>query len=497
MGPASPGTGKPAYDAAMLPELAGLTAESPLLAGWLTARGAGTRPFVIPGHKHRGHLLHPDLGRLVDDDVPMCGGIDTVQYAHGYLTDAESRAAELWGADWARLSVGGSTHGNQTMCLAIGRPGDRVAVTRALHRSTLLGLVLAGLDPVWLPLEVDLATGLPLGTSPEAVASVLADDPGIKAVFLVSPGYLGTATDIAAVARITNGYDVPLIVDQAWGGHLGFHPDYPAHALAQGADGMVLSAHKALPAYSQGAILLARTDRLDRDRLDRAFDATHTTSASGNILAGADAARAVLQLAGEPLLERLRVNVAWARDELRRIPGAYVPGPEEFATGLFDPAKLVVLLAGTGADGIKVELELIAAGFPLELADRDTVIAMTTLADDRDTIEPMVKAMTESILRHAGAPRAVVASVSWTADHTAAQLPREAFFAPHETVSAADAVGRISAEVIAPYPPGVPVLVPGEVIDAEIIAALQSASAAGTRVAYAADPTLATFQVVR
>ena len=480
----------------MLSELADLESASPLLPAWITARDAGTRPFVIPGHKNRAQLLHPDLGRLLDEDVPMCGGVDTVQYAHGYLKDAETRAARLWGADWARLSTGGSTHGNQTMCLAIGQPGDRVAVTRAMHRSTLLGLVLAGLDPVWLPVSVAPDTGLPLGTDPAAVARAL-DDPSIKAVFLVSPGFLGTATDVAAVAEITHARNVALIVDQAWGAHLGFHPDYPAHALAQGADAMVLSAHKALPAYSQGAILLARTERLDRDRLERAFEATHTTSPSGNIMAGADAGRAVLELAGQPLLERLRLNVAAAREQLRRIPGIYVPGPEEFAPGLFDPAKLVLLLAGTGTDGIKVELDMIEAGFPLELADRDTAIAMTTMADDLDSIEPMVVAMTAAIVRHSGAPRALAPAVSWTVDNVAALTPREAFFAPHETVVAVAAVGRISAEVIAPYPPGVPVLVPGEIIEADVIEALRAAAAAGTRVAYAADPTLRSFQVVR
>jgi arginine decarboxylase len=427
----------------------------------------------------------------------MCGGVDTVQYAHGYLKDAEARAARLWGADWARLSTGGSTHGNQTMCLAIGAPGDRVAVTRTLHRSTLLGLVLAGLDPVWLPVSIAADTGLPLGTDPAAVARALEEDPCIKAVFLVSPGFLGTATDIAAVAEIAHARDVPLVVDQAWGGHLGFHPDYPAHALTQGADAMVISAHKALPAYSQGAILLASTERLDRDRLERAFEATHTTSASGNILVGADAGRAVLELAGEPLLERLRLNVAAAREQLRRIPGIYVPGPEEFAPGLFDPAKLVLLLAGTGSDGIKVELDMIDAGFPLELADRDTVIAMTTMADDIDSIEPLVAALTAAITRHAGAPRALAPAVSWTVDNVAALTPREAFFAPHETVDAVAAVGRICAEVIAPYPPGVPVLVPGEIIEADVIEALRATAAAGTRVAYAADPTLRSFQVVR
>lgn len=480
----------------MLPELAELGAAAPILSGWLTARSAGTRSFVIPGHKNRAGLLHPDLGTLLDDDIPMCGGVDTVQYANGYLKDSERRAARLWGADWARLSTGGSTHGNQTMCLAVARPGDKVAVTRACHRSTLLGLVLAGLQPVWLPIEVVPETGVPLGTDPAAVERAFAAHPDIKAVLLVSPGFLGTATDVATIAGIAHAHDVPVVVDQAWGGHLGFHPSYPRHALDQGADAMVMSAHKELVAYSQGAIVAARLDRLDRDRLERAFEATHTTSPSGNIMAGSDAGRAVLELAGPVLLERLLHDVEWARERLRRIPGAYVPAPAEFGPERYDPAKLVVMLAGTGADGIKVELDAIAAGFPLELADRDTLIATVTMADDKDTLGPLTDALAESIERHRGPARPVVTAVSWTVDNEAVMTPREAFFAPHETVSAAAAVGRVCAELIAPYPPGVPVLVPGELITSEVIDALRATAAAGTRVAYAADPTLDSFQVV-
>lgn len=479
----------------MMPELADLAGAAPLLTAWTAARAQPRDPFIVPGHKNRAGLLHPDLGRLLDEDIPMCGGVDTVSFRHGYLADAQARAAALWDADWARLSTGGSTHGNQTLCLAVGRPGAKVAVTRALHRSTLSGLVLAGLVPVWLPIEVS-AEGVPLGTNPETLAATLRAEPEICAVMLVSPGFLGTATDVAECARIAHGHGVPLIVDQAWGAHLGFHPAYPRHAIAQGADGMIISAHKALPAYSQACIVLANTERIDRDRLDRAFEATHTTSASGNILAGADAGRAVLELAGRPLLQRLLDEVGHAREQLRNVPGCYVPGPADFGAGLFDPGKLVLLLAGTGADGIAVEQDLIEARLPLELADRDTLIAMTTMADDRASIGRLVENLSASIVARSGSPRPTVTAISWRAEQEARMSPRDAFFAPHRTVQAVDAVGQVCAELIAPYPPGVPVLVPGEVIEADTIEALRASAAAGTRVAYAADPTLETFQVV-
>jgi arginine decarboxylase len=254
---------------------------------------------------------------------------------------------------------------------------------------------------------------------------------------------------------------------------------------------MVTSAHKALPAYTQGAMVFARTGRLDPARLDRAFEATHTTSPTGSILASIDAARALLARDGKELCARLLSCVAAARQRLREVPGLGVldgPGVE--------PAKLVVLLAGTGAHGHAVEADLIAAGMPVELADRDTVIPIVTLADDADTVGAFTELLIASVERHRGRPRIPVAAAAWTVVPETVLAPREAFFAANETVSAARAVGRVSAELIAPYPPGVPVLAPGELITAEALDALREVLADGGRIAYAADPTLATVQVI-
>jgi lysine decarboxylase len=289
---------------------------------------------------------------------------------------------------------------------------------------------------------------------------------------------------------------VPLIVDAAWAAYHGFHPDLPAHALAAGADGLVTSAHKTLPAYTQGALVLARTERLDRARLERAFDATHTTSPAGSIYASIDAARALLArdlLAqdGERLCGRLLRGVAAARKRLREVPGVDVlDGPG------VDPAKLVVLLAGTGAHGGLVEADLIAAGMPVEMGDRDTLVPIVTMADDEEQVAAFTEALIAVIERHRGEPRHPAATAAWTVRPQTVLAPREAFFAPNETVPASAAVGRISAELVAPYPPGVPVLAPGELITDEALAALREVAADGGRIAYAEDPTLATFQVV-
>ena len=268
-----------------------LAADAPLLAAWLDwtrrVEAGELMPMTTPGHKMRQDLT----GAVIAGDAPLYGALDTIKNADHLRADAEARAARLWGADWCRFSVAGSTHGNQALCLALGRPGQEVIITRTLHRSLLLGLVLAGLRPVWVRPDIDQGSGLPTAVPVHAVATAVAEHPDACGVILGDPSYIGTTGDVAGHARVAHDAGVPLIVDAAWAAHFGFHPDLPPHAIAAGADAMVTSAHKALPAYTQAALVLARTERLDRARLERAFDATHTTSPAGSIMASTDATR--------------------------------------------------------------------------------------------------------------------------------------------------------------------------------------------------------------
>jgi arginine decarboxylase len=469
----------------------GLRADAPMLAAWLEftrmAEAGQLTPMSVPGHKQRQDLV----GSVVAGDAPFYGGLDTIKHADFLRADAEARAARLWGADWCRFSVAGSTHGNQALALAAGRPGQEVIINRTLHKSLLLGLVLAGLRPVWVRPEIDQMSGLPAGVAVQAVRDALIAHPDACAVFLGDPTYVGTISDLAGHSAAAHEAGVPLMVDAAWAAHLGFHPGLPPHALAAGADAMVTSAHKALPAYTQGALVLARTGRLDVARLDRAFEATHTTSPTGSIMASIDAARALLAAHGERLCDRLLRGVAAARKRLAEVPGLAVLDGDGV-----EPAKLVVLLAGTGANGYAVEADLIAAGMPVEQADRDTVIPIPTIADDEEHVAAFTETLIAVVERHRGTPRRPSAAASWTVEPEAVLAPRDAFFATAETVPASAAAGRVSAELIAPYPPGVPVLAPGELITAAAIDALRAVAADGGRIAYAADPTLATFQVI-
>jgi lysine decarboxylase len=473
---------------------------SPLLAAWARFADSPGSPFTVPGHKQRSGLLWPDLGRVNSGDVPLFGGLAAVKDAERVLVAAEARTASAWGADWCRYSTGGSTHANQAAALAIGAPGDEVLVARNAHRSTLSGLILAGLVPVWMQPQVHPALGLPAGLSAEQVRAALDAHPAARALFLVEPSYVGSLSEVSALVELAHSRGVAVVVDQAWGAHFGFHPDYPPHALAAGADALIFSAHKTLPAYSQGSVVLARTERLDVDRLERGYSATNTTSPAGSILASVDASCALLASPlGNALLGRLSATVATAREQLRtELPGAVLPSGEDFA-GRFDPAKLVILLGDSAISGLGVEQRLIAAGMPVEQADENTVIPIVTIADRPEDMGALCGAL---VTAAAQSPRT---DAGLSTGSTAGALPpippapltpREAFFARHENVPAASAVGRVSAEIIAPYPPGVPVLVPGETITAETVDALHAARAAGVRIAYAADPSLQTYQVV-
>jgi lysine decarboxylase len=469
--------------------------DAPLLQAWRRFDDVRPTPFTIPGHKRRAGTLSPLLGRVLEGDVPLYGGADTMKLTSGVLADAERRGARLWDVPWCRYSTGGSTHANQVMCLAVGRPGDTVLVARNAHRSLLSGLVLAGLRPVWLTPSTDPRFGIPAGLHVADVEAALDRHPEAVAVFVVEPSYLGTLSDVAGIVEAAHRRDVPVVVDQAWAAHLGFTEPYPAHAFQLGADALVTSAHKALPSYSQASIALARLDRLGRDRLERAFEAEHTTSASATILASTDASRALLaHESGRSLLRRTAELVADARERLRA-HGIVVPGPEDFAPGRFDPAKLVLMLGPSGCSGLQVEQHLLDVGMPVEMADRDTLVAMVSMLDDESTLDRFVTEVIASLPGAAGPARPVRAgSVALPPQRCS---PREAFFADHESVPRAAALGRVSAELVAPYPPGVPVLVPGEEITATTLEALDRALDAGTRIAYAADSTVQQLQVVR
>jgi lysine decarboxylase len=317
------------------------------------------------------------------------------------------------------------------------------------------------------------------------------------ALLLTEPGYLGTLSDIGALVKIAHSHSMPVIIDAAWGGHFGFHPDMPAHVLQMSADALITSVHKALPGYSASALLLAQTKFLSADRLEQSFETTHTTSPAGVPLASIDATRALLQTRGPELLGELLNNVSYFKEKVQSEFSLLIfLNASDFPAGRFDPTKIVLRANQLGASGVAIENALGQHGIRVEMADQDTVVFLATLADTRADFEKLANVLIEIARNEQSTPRPSATALSWSVVPEVGISMRDAYFASTEMVSAKDAVGRVSADLIAPYPPGVAVIAPGEVLTEQIVEGLSASQKAGVRIAYATDPTLARYRVV-
>lgn len=468
---------------------------APLLDAYLSYFESARTPFTIPGHKQKASRLDAGLGSVVDSDTPLYGGLDEIKLTNQTLKMAEKLAAELWGADYARFSTGGSTHANQAIVLALGSPGDKVAVSRTAHRSILSALVLAGLEPVWMSPDIDEATGVPVGIGIAQLEMALQENP--IAVLLTEPGYLGTISDLPTLIAAAHEKSIPVILDAAWGGHFGFHSELPKHALQLGADALITSVHKALPGYSASALLLAQGKFLNLDRIEQSFETTHTTSPAGAPLASIDGVRALLQTRGEELNSALLANVLQFKETVQaEFALPIFLYPSDFPAGRFDPSKIVLRVQQLGASGVEIERDLQAASIRVEMADRDTIVFLATLSDSAEEFEKLAEALIPILKKRQEQRRESATALSWSVIPQRGISMRDAYFATTEMVDAVNAEGRISADLIAPYPPGVAVVAPGEILTAQILEGLKSSKDAGVRIAYATDPTLNQYRVV-
>ena len=473
-----------------------LRKSAPLLDAYLSYFESERTAFTIPGHKQKAHRLDEGLGAVVDSDTPLYGGLDEIKLTQGTLKKAEALAATLWGADYARFSTGGSTHANQAIILALGKPGDKIAITRTAHRSILSALVLTGLEPIWLTPEIDQVTGVPTGIPVSELERVLDQKP--IALLLTEPGYLGTISELPALIKKAHENSIPVIVDAAWGGHFGFSSHLPQHVLQLGADALITSVHKALPGYSASALLLAQGKLLNLDRIEQSFETTHTTSPAGAPLASIDGCRALLETRGDELTSELISLVESFKASVQaNFDATIFLNTTDFLPQRFDPVKIVLRANILGLSGVDVERKLEEANIRVEMADQDTIVFLATLADTADDFKVLEKALVP-ILKSLQAPaRKTQTSLSWSIVPTVAMSIRDAYFADTEFVSAKEAIGRISADLIAPYPPGVAVVAPGEVLTEQIVHGLATTQKAGVRIAYASDATLATYRVTK
>ncbi len=467
---------------------------TPLLDAWRRAMASKRHPMQVSGHKLQYRDGSNALGaellvELIRDDLALQGGVDDNAFTGNFLVAAEALWAQAVGADHSRFLVGGSSQGNIAALSSVARPGVPVAVDRTSHRSSQAGLVVSGARPVWIYPTLHPEFHLPIGMSPEQVDAL---DAPVSAVFVTSPSYIGTLSDVASLAEATHRRGIPLVIDQAWGAHMAFLDG--GGAIVQGADVSVTSVHKALMGYSQTAVVSMRDRRVERAHVDRCVDLTSTTSASGTLLASIDATRDVMEREGRPALDRAIQAVAEARARLVKVPGLIVLDDDN-AQCVVDPMKITLVVPRTGASGLEVGQALWDLGHGPESADRDTVVLTVTVADDPAFIRSFAGTLAAIVEGHRGEPRDFAPIDVWTVLPEVVLTPREAFFGRHRRMRLVDAVGQVSAEQFCPYPPGVPLLAPGELVTAEAVGAIQAAGRV-QRVAYSSDPTLETIEIV-
>jgi arginine/lysine/ornithine decarboxylase len=475
---------------------------APIVEALDRVRSSGTVAFSTPGHKG-GLAVDEQFRALVGADFLSADiwlnttDLDAIQ------RDAESLAAHAWGADRTFFLTNGSSAGNHAALLALLNPGDEVIVSRDVHTSLLTALVLTGATPVYVAPRVHPGFDVALGPDPGAVADALDAHPAARLVVLTSPSYWGVAAETDAIAAVAHLRDVPLYVDEAWGPHLAFHPMLPRSAMASGADVAVTSPHKLLNGVSQAAILNARGPRIDMGRLAATVRMGQTTSPLMPILASLDACRRQMAMDGQHMLDRALGLAQDARDRIGAIPGlAVVDGARlGLPPDRYDATRLVIDVQRLGITGFEAERNLRERfSVAVEMSDLIGIVCLVTVSDTAARIDRLVTALaTIAGERDPGAVVLVTPTRSAgavTAPGEQVLTPREAFFAPMRAVPLAAAVGEIAAELVVPYPPGIPVLAPGERISAEKITYLAEVARRGGCVRGAADPRLATIRVV-
>jgi lysine decarboxylase len=476
----------------------------PLLEGIQVFQRKGIVPFSTPGHK-LGVGADAELRQTYGEhvfhcDIPLGGGVGDTHFHGDALGEAERLAADAWGADRGFFLLNGSSAGNHAFLMATVRPGDKVVVSRDLHKSLLVALILTGANPVYIAPRLHPELNVGLGINAVQVEEALERHPDTKLVALVSPSYCGVPSDLAGIAAVAHSRGIPVHVDEAWGPHLHFHPALPPSAMASGVDGAVISTHKVLGSLTQAAILNVRAGLVDLDRVRTTVDMAQTTSPSVLILASIDATRRQMATAGEALFERTIALASEARRRLQRLPGIGVLDAERLGVPAFDLTKLVIDVDGLGITGYEAE-DILRNRFGIgpEMSDHVGLVCLVTIGDTEASIGRLVEGFAALSREHFRGNRRRAgfrSSGAIVAPSELTMTPREAFFAPARAVSLVEASGQVAAELVIPYPPGIPVLAPGEVITEEKVAYLREGVAQGMYVSGPADSTLATIRIV-
>ena len=475
---------------------------------------SGTQPFHTPGHK-QGVGMHHRLRDFIGDnilsiDLTQIRGLDDLNQPEGPILEAMRLAAEAYGADHSYFLVNGSTAGNQAMLMTALRPGDTVLLPRNSHKSATSALIMSATRPVYMRPEVDEELHIDHAVTPQTVQAALDAHPDAKAVFITSPTYYGATADLVEIERIVHGRDKILLVDEAWGPHLHFHPELPPSATSAGADACVNSTHKLLAGMSQASMLHTRGAKIDQGRLRSTLRIFQSTSPQLVLLASLDVCRMQMATQGEALLTNALALAREVRRQLNQIPGVYCMGTEQIGRpGIagYDETRIVITVKNLGYTGYEAEKILrLRYNVQVELADLFNIVALLTIGDTQWGADKLVDAVRELAREDRPidihSPTGILQKRLQGGTYRMPPIPelvvtpREAFLADYVEVPFKKSAGRVSVEVVTPYPPGIPILCPGERITQETIDYLRLELKAGVHIQGPVDKKLRHIRVL-
>lgn len=437
-----------------------------------------TKPayFRIPGHRLERGVSRKWTDKVGKEifayDVTETPFTDDLHSPEGAILEAEGLLKELYGADKSFFLVNGTTCGNEAMILSAAFEEQEIMVARNAHKSAMMGLIMSGAKPVYVMPEILEEWGLQGGIRPETVRSAFEEHPHCKALFLVSPSYYGVTSNLRELADICHEYGAMLLVDEAHGGHLYFHEELPQGALEQGADMCVQSMHKVTGALTQSSVLHIKSKLADFERVAANLHIVQSTSPNYLLMTSLDCARYELAMHGREMMEQALKLAEYARKKIQAIPGFQCMQEEIVGragiAGL-DKTRLVFSAKELGLTGFALE-ELLFQRYAvnMELADYENVLAIVTYANTQEEIERLIYACESLSNEYLVKEKETYVPPAFPALPEQVLTPRQAYFSMSEEIPWQQAVGRISAEMIAPYPPGIPIIYPGERITQEV-----------------------------
>lgn len=476
---------------------------APLWEALLKHKKSGMAQLHVPGHRS-GEAVSDDFLHVVGKDIFQIDlteipGLDDLHNPQGAIEIAQQLAAELYQADKSFFMVNGTSGGLLALILACCGQGDKIIVPRNAHRSVLSGLIVSGAVPIYYQPAVIKEFGCLAGPDHWQIKSLLEKNSDVRAVVGVNPTYYGVAGDLAALAESCHGVGVPLLVDEAHGTHLKFHPELPPDALSCGADAVVQSTHKTGGSLTQSSLLHIQGQRIDIERVAEALRMIQSTSPSYVLMASLDLARQQLAVRGRELLDKSFALAHWCRESLAEIDGVKVLEHKHLgAEGAkyLDVTRLTISLLERGVTGYQLA-ELLGEKYQVvvEMADYASVVAVISLGTTPNDCQRLITAIKEIVKLETGQPLGFSETLN-IPPPVVRLSPREAWLRSGKAVPLEQSLGHISGETVAVYPPGIPVLCPGEEITQPVLDYLTEVKHRGLQLQGPRDGSLSSLRVL-